>query len=132
PEVRKLYENRQTCPDTFLLWFHHVPWTYQMRSGRSLWNELCYRYYSGVDSARWMQRQWDAQKGKIDDERFNQVKMLLAIQEQEAVWWRNACLLYFQTYSKMPIPANYEKPDHDLSYYKSLTFPYAPGNGGNL
>ncbi len=128
PEVRKLYESMQACPDTFLLWFHHVPWTYKMRSGRTLWNELCYQYYSGVDSARWMQQQWNAQKGKIDDERFEQVKMLLAIQEQEAVWWRNACLLYFQTYAKMPIPANYEKPDHTLEYYQALRFPYAPGN----
>jgi len=57
------------------------------------------------------------------------VKMLLAIQEKEAVWWRNACLLYFQTFSKMPIPAAYEKPDHNLAYYESLTFPFAPGTG---
>jgi alpha-glucuronidase len=53
---------------------------------------------------------------------------LLAIQEKEAVWWRNACLLYFQTFSKMPIPARYEKPDQTLEYYKSLNFPLAPGN----
>ena len=103
-----------------------------MRSGRTLWDELCYKYYSGVDTVRWMQHTWNGLKKYIDEERFEQVKMLLAIQEKEAVWWRNACLLYFQTYSKMPIPANYEKPDHDLQYYKALKFPYAPGNGGNL
>jgi alpha-glucuronidase len=68
-------------------------------------------------------------KGYVDDERFRHVRMLLAVQEKEAVWWRNSCLLYFQTFSKMPIPDKYEKPDHTLEYYKSLSFPYAPGNG---
>ena len=100
-----------------------------MKSGKTLWEELCFKYYSGVDSVRTMQKQWESMHGLIDDERFNQVKMLLAIQEKEAVWWRNACLLYFQTFSKMPIPVNYEKPDHTLEYYESLSFPYAPGNG---
>lgn len=129
PEVRRHYENMQTCPEEFLLWFHHVPWTFKMRSGRTLWDELCYRYYSGVDSVRWMQKQWQGLEANIDRERFEQVKMLLEVQHKEAVWWRNACLLYFQTFSKMPIPANYEKPDRTLEYYKSLRFPYAPGNG---
>jgi alpha-glucuronidase len=64
----------------------------------------------------------------IDNQRFTQVKMLLATQEKEAVWWRNACLLYFQTFSKMPIPDGFEKPDRTLDYYRSLKFPYAPGN----
>jgi alpha-glucuronidase len=57
--------------------------------------------------------------------------MLLAIQEKEAVWWKDACLLYFQTFSKMPIPSAVEKPGNSLEYYKSLRFPFAPGNGGN-
>ena len=131
-EVRKQWEDVKTCDEKYLLWFHHVSWNYKMKSGRTLWNELCYKYYSGVDSVRWMQHTWNGLKKYIDEERFEQVKMLLAIQEKEAVWWRNACLLYFQTWSKMPIPASYEKPDHDLQYYKALKFPYAPGNGGNL
>jgi len=130
--VRKQWEDAKTCDEKYLLWFHHVSWNYKMKSGRTLWNELCYKYYSGVDSVRWMQHTWNGLKKYIDEERFEQVKMLLAIQEKEAVWWRNACLLYFQTWSKMPIPAGYEKPDHDLQYYKALKFPYAPGNGGNL
>jgi len=131
-EVRKQWEDVKTCDEKYLLWFHHVSWNYKMKSGRTLWNELCYKYYSGVDSVRWMQHTWNGLKKYIDEERFEQVKMLLAIQEKEAVWWRNACLLYFQTWSKMPIPAGYEKPDHDLQYYKALKFPYAPGNEGNL
>ncbi|MDP4261462.1 MAG: alpha-glucuronidase family glycosyl hydrolase [Bacteroidota bacterium] len=126
------WSNLKTCPDEYLLWFHHVPWNYTMRSGRTLWGELCYQYYSGVDSAKWMQQTWNKMEGWTDEERFRQVKMLLTIQEKEAVWWRNACLLYFQTFSKMPLPDGYEKPGHTLEYYKGLRFPFAPGNGGNL
>jgi alpha-glucuronidase len=131
PEVRSRFENINTCPEKFLLWFHHVPWNFKMKSGRNLWNELCYKYNQGVDSVRWMQKTWDDLNGLIDKERHKQVKMLLAIQEKEAVWWRDACLSYFQTFSKMPIPANYEQPKHPLDYYKNLRFPFAPGIGGN-
>ena len=128
-EVRKMYEDVNTCPEEYLLWFHHVAWDHTMRSGRTLWLELCYKYYTGVDSVRSMQKQWASLKPFVDEQRYNHVTMLLAVQQKEAVWWRNACLLYFQTFSKMPIPDQYEKPDHTLDYYKSLSFPYAPGNG---
>ncbi len=129
PAVRKQYENVNTCPEEYLLWFHHVRWDHKMTSGRTLWDELCYKYNVGVDSVRWMQKKWNEQKTYVDNDRFEQVKMLLTIQEKEAVWWRNACLLYFQTYSKNPIPAQYEKPDQTLEYYHALLFPFAPGNG---
>lgn len=128
PEVRKQYEDMHTCPEEFILWFHHVPWNYRMRSGRNLWEELCYKYYAGVDSVRLMQHEWNSLENYIDKQRFYEVKMLLAIQEKEAVWWRNACLLYFQTFSKMALPKGFEKPDHSLEYYKDLRFPFAPGN----
>jgi alpha-glucuronidase len=127
-EAARQWNDIRTCPDDYLLWFHHVAWNYKMRSGRTLWNELCYKYYTGVDSVRAMQQSWNQLKNYIDEERFRQVSMLMAIQEKEAVWWRNACLLYFQTFSKMPLPAGYEKPDKTLEYYKGLTFPYAPGH----
>ncbi|MEO6721522.1 MAG: hypothetical protein ABIN67_14230 [Ferruginibacter sp.] len=93
-----------------------------------MWNELCYQYNAGVDSVRWMQRTWASLKNNIDIERWNQVTMLLNIQEQEAVWWRNACLLYFQTHSNLPISSQYEQPNHTLDYYMQLKFPQAPGN----
>ncbi|MBD0276676.1 MAG: alpha-glucuronidase [Flavisolibacter sp.] len=131
PEVRKMFEDMNTCPEDYLLWFHHVPWNYKMKSGRTLWEELCYKYYAGVDSVRAMQQQWNSLKGLIDDERFRQVQMLLNIQEKEALWWRNACVQYFQTLSKRPIPAGLEKPDYTLDYYRSLRFPFAPGIGGS-
>ena len=128
PELRKIFGDINTCPEEYLLWFHHVPWNHKMKSGRTLWEELCYKYNQGVDSVRRMQQQWNSLKTFVDAERFKQVQMLLDVQEKEAVWWRNSCLLYFQTFSKLPIPANYEKPDKTLEYYQQQRFPYAPGN----
>ena len=121
------FASLKTCPDKFLLWFHHLPWNYKMKSGRTLWNDLCYHYYEGVDSIRSIQKTWNSLKGKINNVEFNAVRMLLKIQVKEAVWWRNACVLYFQTCSHLRIPAGYEKPDKTLAYYESLYFPYAPG-----
>ena len=131
PEVRKGFEDSNTCDEKYLLWFHHVSWDHKMKSGRNLWDELCYKYNAGVDSVQWMQHAWDHVQPAIDGERFEQVKMLLQVQYNEAVWWRNACVLYFQTFSRKPLPASYPQPDHDLEYYEQLVFPYAPGIGGN-
>jgi alpha-glucuronidase len=128
PEARKLWEDLNTCEEKNLLWFHHVAWNYKMKSGRTLWDELCYQYYTGADRVKNMQQIWNGLRQFVDKERFEQVNMLLKIQYDEAVWWRNACLLYFQTFSKLPIPANYQQPDKTLDYYKSLRFPFAPGN----
>jgi alpha-glucuronidase len=127
PPVAQKFSDLKTCPDEYLLWFHHLPWDYKMKSGRTLWEELCYKYYIGADSVKWMVKKWASLSGKIDSERFEQVSAFLKIQQKEAVWWRNACLLYFQSYSKRPIPSEYEKPLGTLEYYKSLKFPYAPG-----
>lgn len=127
PEVAKQFSFLESCPEKYLLWFHHVAWNYKTKSGRKLWNELVYRYYSGAEGVREMIRIWNSLEHKIDKERFEHVKMLLGIQEKEAVWWRNACLLYFQTFSKIPIPNNLEQPDKSLDYYMNLNFRYAPG-----
>jgi alpha-glucuronidase len=126
PPVARKFSSLDSCPDEYLLWFHHLPWEYKMKSGKTLWNEMCH-YYAGVDSVRATRATWNSIKGKIDDERFHHVQMLLAIQEKEAVWWRNACVLYFQTFSHMPIPAGLEKPDKTLEYYENLEFRYVPG-----
>jgi alpha-glucuronidase len=124
PEVRDVYEKLETCPENLLLWFHHVPWDYRLKSGRSVWEELCQRYNMGVDSVRWMQKEWNMAKGEIDSDRFGKVQALLAEQEANARVWRDACLLYFQTFSKRPVPASYEKPEHTLEYYKSLKYSF--------
>lgn len=114
------FRNIETTPEDYLLWFHHVDWDYEMESGRTLWDELVQKYYEGVEQVRWMQEQWNSIEGLIDDHRFEHVKALLEIQEKDAVRWRDSCVLYFQTFSDMPIPDQYEKPAHDLEYYKSL------------
>ena len=100
PRFKQKYGSLENCPEEYLLWFHHVSWDRKMKSGRTLWDELCHRYYQGADSVRWMQNSWNALEGKVDADRFAQVKSLLAIQYKEAVWWRNSCVLYFQTFSK--------------------------------
>ena len=128
PGARAQWESVQTCPDEFLLWFHRVRWDHTMKSGKDLWTELCSRYDAGVNGARAMQQEWKSLKGLIDEERFNQVSMLMNIQVKEAEWWKDACLLYFQSFSRRSIPEEIEKPDHTLEYYKSLSFPHAPGN----
>jgi alpha-glucuronidase len=128
PEVQKQFADINSCPEDYLLWFHHVPWNFKMKSGRTFWEELCYKYYTAVDSMKAVQQQWSKLEKYIDADRFHHVKQLLNIQVNEAVWWRNACLLYFQTFPKMPIPAHYEQPDKTLEYYKSIRVLYAPGN----
>lgn len=127
PEARKLWEDINTCEEKNLLWFHHVPWDFTMKSGRTLWEELCFQYYTGAEKVKQMQQTWKGLQSFVDKDRFEQVRQLLTVQYEEAVWWRNACLLYFQTFSKK-IPAVYEQPDKPLEYYKKLRFPYAPGN----
>ena len=92
-----------------------------MQSGRTLWQELVHQYYAGVDQVRSMRQEWDKIAPFIDAERFAQVKALLAIQERDAIIWRDSCVLYFQAFSGQPIPAEYERPGHDLNYYKMLS-----------
>ncbi|SDL10358.1 alpha-glucuronidase [Catalinimonas alkaloidigena] len=128
PPVQEQWGDPKTCPEEFLLWFHHLPWDYTTKSGRSLWDELCHRYYAGADSVAWMQDVWQQQKSKVDADRFQHVATLLDIQKKEAIWWRNACVLYFQQFSRRPIPDGLEKPDRPLSYYESLEFHARPGN----
>lgn len=124
---RELLENIETCPEELLLWFHHVRWDYQTKSGRTLWDELCFRYNQGVDSVRGMQTTWQNLKEYVDSARYKHVVDLLVVQEREARWWRDACLLYFQTFSGMPIPDEYEKPEHTLEYYRNIKHHYVPG-----
>lgn len=127
PAAAKQWANEASCDEKYLLWFHHVPWNFRMKNGHNLWEELCYQYYTGAARAGKMQDTWKALQPFVDQQRFEQVTMLLKIQHQEAIWWRNACLLYFQTFSRQPIPASYEQPNKTLEYYKSLQFPFAPG-----
>lgn len=103
PEVRNVFADIQTCPEKFICWFHHVPWNYKTKSGRSFWQELCYKYNNGVMGVRIMREEWASLKEAIDPSIFNKVSDLLAVQEHSAIRWRDTCLEYFGTLSQLPI-----------------------------
>lgn len=121
--LAKQYDNIDTCPEEYLLWFHHVPWSHRMKSGRSLWDELCHHYDNGVRQVRDFQKIWDAAEKYIDAERFHEVQSKLKIQARDAVWWKDACLLYFQEFSGMPIPYEIERPIHELKDLQKVHLP---------
>jgi alpha-glucuronidase len=108
------FNNTNTCPEIYLLWFHHLPWDYKMKSGRTLWDELCYHYDEGLQQVRQFQKVWDKVEPYVDPERFTQVQSKLRRQCMNAQEWKDACLLYFQKFSKLPIPYNIERPVHNL------------------
>ncbi len=118
--LSETYNNLETCPEELLLWFHHVPWDHRMKNGRTLWDELSYRYDGGVQQVRDFQKLWDRMEPYVDSERFSQVQSRLRIQSRDAVWWKDACLLYFQTFSGMPIPYEIERPVHELEELKQI------------
>ncbi len=127
PKVAAQFANVKKTPEEFLLWFHHLPWDYKVSSGRTLWHEIVYRYTRGVEAVGEMRRTWAGLERFVDPERFAQVSAFLAIQEEEAQWWRDANIAYFQSINGLPLPEGFAPPKHPLEYYKSLEFPYAPG-----
>lgn len=118
--LKELYADPATCPDRYLLWFHHLPWDFRMKSNNTLWDELCYSYDRGVKKAREFQQIWDRAERYVDARRFSEVQSRLRIQARDAVWWRDACLLYFQTFSNQPIPYHLERPANDLEDLKKI------------
>ncbi len=131
PAVRDEFSNLKTVPEKYLLWFRHVPWNYKMKSGKTLWDEMALHYQRGVDWARKTRKNWDNLKDVIDPERHRAIAKKLAIQERDAVWWKDACLSYFQTFSKLPLPDGVEKPQRTLEDYKKIDLldDYARGIG---
>ena len=107
-------DNPATCPDRYLLWFHHLPWNYKMKTGRTLWDELCSHYNKGVQQVRGLQTIWDKAEPYVDSTRFKAVQRKLRSQATNAVLWKDACLLYFQQFSQMPIPYDVERPIYNL------------------
>ena len=103
---RSLYDNIATCPEEYLLWFHHVPWTYKMKSGSTLWQELCMKYNMGVAMVEVYRDFWHTsakQYMKGHEQEWQHTDSLLNVQLENAKEWRNTCLKYFQTFSKMKI-----------------------------
>ncbi|MGE5943181.1 MAG: alpha-glucuronidase [Flavobacteriales bacterium] len=119
--LRSQLNNIETCPENVLLWFHHVPWDYKMKNGKTLWDNLAYRYDTGVKKVREFQKIWDMTKPYVDSERFYEVQSKLRNQSRNAQVWKDACLLYFQGFSNMPIPYDIERPMHDLEDLKIST-----------
>lgn len=129
PGVAALWSDLKTCPDELLLFFHHLPWDYPIRSGRTVWGEMCFRYQRGVDAVRGWQKEWDGLQSAVDAERFTQVQGFLRRQEHEARIWRDACTQYFATFSKMALPAGYEPPEYPLEQYRRTPQPFTLVDG---
>ncbi|MBC2838561.1 alpha-glucuronidase [Robiginitalea sp. SC105] len=127
PELATRYGSLETCPEEFLLWFHHVPWDYRLRSGHTLWEGLGLKYQEGVDTVVGMLADWQELESRLPQEVYRDVSMRLQIQLREARWWKYACMQYFRTFSGMDFPQGMEPPEHPLEYYKALRFPFAPG-----
>ena len=118
--LASIYHSIETCPEELLLWFHHVPWTHVMRNGRTLWDEICFRYDKGVKTVREYQALWEDMKPYVDKDRWNTVKAKLEIQEHDARWWRDACIQYFGEFSGMPVPKEIEQPERPLDELKQV------------
>lgn len=100
---RSLYDNLATCPEEYLLWFHHVPWNYRMKSGSTLWEELCMRYNMGVSMVETYRDYWHTSTKEYMKDHITEWEMtdsLLNVQLASAKEWRDVCLKYFQTFSK--------------------------------
>ncbi len=115
-----LYDNPETCPEEYLLWFHHLPWTYTLNSGNTLWQELCLRYQQGIDSVRDYQRQWTQLQDYLSAEQYKEGYELLITQHRDAIWWKDACLLFFQQHSHLPFPTTIDPPLHTLDDLQQL------------
>ena len=118
-----VFNSLDSCPEEYLLWFHHVPWGYKLKSGNTLWDELCYKYQSGVDKAHEFCEIWKQMSPYIDKERYEAVARRLKIQADDAVWWKDACLEYFRTFSRMKYPSGVDKPVYRLKELKKVKLP---------
>ncbi|MGN6555117.1 MAG: alpha-glucuronidase family glycosyl hydrolase [Verrucomicrobiota bacterium] len=105
PPVRDRFDDLNTCPPDLLLWFHHPDWDYRLKTGRTVWEELCFRYNAGVDYVKGMRQEWESVRGKVDDERFVAVQKRLAQQVVDAIRWRDTCVRYFQSVNHKALPA---------------------------
>lgn len=112
--LRTLYNNIGTCPENLLLWFHHVKWDHTMSNGLSLWDNLCYSYDRGVRQAREFVDTWMAVKPYVKEDVYQRQLTRFQRQAKDAQWWRDACLLYFQTFANRPLPPDCPAPVHQL------------------
>ncbi len=127
PEVGGCFADLKCVPDKYLLWFHHVPWNYRLRSGETVWNSLISHYDDGLATVAAMNQQWAHLRPLVDRERHASVAAKLNQQLAEARWWRDASVAYWQSFSNLPLPKGHKPPRHPLSWYKSIHFDTVPG-----
>jgi len=129
PQAAAQWLDAKTMDPRYLLWFHHVAWDFVSADGKPVWPDMIAHYDAGVDYVRGMQATWAKMAPYVDDQRFAAVSENLTIQAREAKWWRDASIAWFQSVNGLPLPAGEAPPEHDLGYYRSLQFPFAPGQG---
>ena len=100
------FANLETCPENLLLWFHHLPWDYTMSSGRTLWEEICLHYNAGIGQVEDFRALWESLKPFVSPTLYEEVSTKLLIQRNDAEWWRDACVGYFQKLNGLPLPAD--------------------------
>jgi alpha-glucuronidase len=127
PEVGRCFADLNCISEDALLWFHHLPWTYHMRSGRTLWDVLVRRYDRGLATVADMKQSWSSLRGMVDEPRFLEVGARLDRQSIEAKWWRDASVAHWQSVSHLPLPAGTRPPPHDLKWYRAIHFDTVPG-----
>jgi len=125
-EFREMMSDPKTCPEKYLLWFHHLSWDHPV-NGSTLWDQICKHYQHGLTELNTLRSTWQSLKPEIDPERFKHVSMLLDRQVHEAELWHHSCILYFQSFSKRPVPEGVDVGTKPLEYYMKLEYPYAPG-----
>lgn len=128
PALARRLGDPARVPEDHLLWFHHLPWSHRTRSGATLWDALVSRYARGASTVSAMRARWASLAPFVDAERHREVAAFLQIQEREARWWRDASIAYFQSLSRLPLPAGVPPPAHDLDTYRAIRFRHVPGS----
>ena len=118
PSLYNIYNDLNSCPENLLLWFHHVAWNHRMHSGKTLWDTLCLTYEEGVREAEAFADTWRNMKQYVDADRWEALMKRYDRQARDAWWWRDACVLYFQTFSKLPLPDGFRPAKFNLDDLK--------------
>jgi alpha-glucuronidase len=129
PHVAAQFGNPATCPEDLLLWFHHLPWSYRLRSGHSLWDSLVLHYQRGVEWVKQARKTWSGLSRYVDPRRYRMTADFLAIQQKDAQWWRDASIAYFQSVSHLPLPPGVKPPPDTLAHYEAFCVPYVENSG---
>jgi alpha-glucuronidase len=127
PPIARKFASLSLVPDEYLLWFHHVPWTHRLRSGKTLWTALVEHYDRGVGWVRANRRRWQQLKPLVDAERFTTVDADLHRQLLQARFWRDASIAYWQSLNHLRMPSGHSSPAHPLGWYQNVRFDSVPG-----